>query len=105
MSGAGDVRGGVVRGVLLGEAVERPLHPAETAEEVLEAIERIGALVDALPRSQRNSALEEARSRIGNPSSSLRKLEKRLRQTAISTIGRKRAARVSQVAPDIEITD
>jgi hypothetical protein len=95
----------VVRTTLLGAPIERLLNPPETPAEVLASVERIGAIIEALPRGQRRSALEEARTRIENPSSSLRKLEKRLRQTAISTTGRQRAARLSNVAPDVEITD
>ena len=105
MTTARDGNDPVVRTTLLGNPVERLLNPPETRDEVLASIERIGAIIDALPRGQRGSALEEARTRIENPSSSLRKLEKRLRQTAISTTGRQRAARLSSLAPDVEITD
>ena len=95
----------VVKTSILGRPVERPIYAPETAAEVVAAIERIEALIEAMSGKQQREAAEEAVQRIAAPSASLRKLEKRLRQTAISTVGRRRAEKIAALAPELHITD
>jgi hypothetical protein len=90
---------------LLGKSIERSLLPPETAEEVIEAVARIEEIIKTLQDKQRASALADAMNRIATPSASLRKLEKRLRQTAITTTGRRRLERIRELNPDIDIVD
>jgi hypothetical protein len=90
---------------LLGRKIERSLLPPETAEEVIEAVARIEEIIESLEGKQRASALADATNRIATPSASMRKLEKRLRQTAIATTGRRRLERIRELAPDLDIVD
>src|SRR3954469_2838876 len=90
---------------LLGKQIERSLLPPETAEEVIASVARIEEIIKYLPDRQRSSALSDATNRIATPSASLRKLEKRLRQTAITTTGKRRLERIRELNPEIDIVD
>ncbi|MEO5511252.1 MAG: hypothetical protein ABIV28_04390, partial [Longimicrobiales bacterium] len=90
---------------LLGRKVERSLLPPETAEEVVSAAMRLEAIIASMPEPQRSSSLKDALNRLSVPEASLRKLEKRMRQTAISAISRKRLEKIYELAPDLDIVD
>lgn len=95
---------GVVEGELHGRAFTRLLVRDE-AEVVLGVVDRIGALLEELPAEAREEALEYALERLSNPTASLRKLEKRIRQRVIAANLGERAAAVRAEAPGFEVED
>jgi ATP-dependent RNA helicase SUPV3L1/SUV3 len=99
------VSDGTARVTLLGVELERPLADGETAAGVREAVARIGELLDVLSAPARSLLREEAVQKIGSPASSLRKLEKKVRQAAIEEVGRTRMREVLQLAPDVGVDD
>jgi ATP-dependent RNA helicase SUPV3L1/SUV3 len=94
-----------MRDALRRAAAARPLGGGETPDQVEAAVERIGDLLAALPDPERVALLGDALDRIATLGSSLRKLEKRIRQTAIAAAGSARYAAVVEAAPDIIIDD
>jgi hypothetical protein len=90
---------------LLGAAAERPLGSGETPDTVRGAVQRIGALLMVLPASHRSLLLDEAVQKVRSPASSLRKLEKKVRQAAITATGRERMRELARLAPDIHVDD
>jgi ATP-dependent RNA helicase SUPV3L1/SUV3 len=90
---------------LLGITVERPVGSDETPASVHGAIQRIGALLAVLPAPHRSMLLDEAVQKLASPTSSLRKLEKKVRQAAIDAVGRNRIRDLARLAPDISIDD
>lgn len=94
----------MVEGELFGRPFTRLLVRDE-AEAVESAVERIAALITELPESARGEVLDYAVERLTNPTASLRKLEKRIRQRSIAERLDERAAAVRALAPGFEVDD
>lgn len=94
-----------LRRELTGAAAERPLAGGETPDQVEAAVERIGDLLLTLEEPDRSELFEEALAKIPSERSSLRKLEKKIRQTAIAVSAQGRYDEVAELAPDIVIDD
>lgn len=90
---------------LLEAAADRPFAGGETADQVEAAVERIAELLAAVPEPTHAELLEEALRRIPDASSSLRKLEKKVRQVAIRAVTDERLAELADAAPEILIED
>ncbi len=71
----------------------------------IETVGRISELVRTLPELEREELVADAVRRLGNPMSSLRKLEKHLRQHALRARMDERAAEVREAAPHIRVVD
>lgn len=93
-----------VEGKLFGRPFTRLLVRDEP-EAVEDAVERIAALIEELPERAQDEALDYAVERLENPSSSLRKLEKRIRQRSIAERLDERVAEVRARAPGLEVDD
>jgi ATP-dependent RNA helicase SUPV3L1/SUV3 len=96
---------GSVQVTLLGATAERPLADGESADEVRATARRVAELLQVLPSAERALLHEEALQKLASPTSSLRKLEKKVRQAAIGAVGRARMRELAALAPDIEIDD
>jgi ATP-dependent RNA helicase SUPV3L1/SUV3 len=94
-----------IRAALARAAAERPLTGGEAPDLVEAAVGRIADLLVALPPEQRSTLVEEAVVKVAAPTSSLRKLEKRIRQAAIMEVASARHDDVAALAPDIRIDD
>ncbi|HEX6309486.1 MAG TPA: helicase-related protein [Longimicrobiales bacterium] len=90
---------------LLDAAADRPLMGGETHDLVEEAAVRIADLLKTIEEPERGVLFEEALSRVAMPGTSLRKLEKRIRQAAIGAAGSARVRAVVALAPEIQIDD
>ncbi|HEX9108351.1 MAG TPA: helicase-related protein, partial [Longimicrobiales bacterium] len=77
----------------------------EAREAFAETAGRIAELVRTLPDPEREGAVAEAVQRLANPSSSLRKLEKHLRQHALRTRMTGRANEMRGLSSDIRVID
>jgi ATP-dependent RNA helicase SUPV3L1/SUV3 len=84
---------------------ERPFSGGETLDQLEAAIGRIAEMLEAVPEPERSELLEDAVFKVMTPSSSLRKLEKRVRQAALASATDERYARVAALAPEIRIDD
>lgn len=93
------------RQALLDAAADRPLIGGETDDLIEDAAARIADLLKSIHGPERWSLLDEALARMSTPGSSLRKLEKRIRQAAIGAAGSERARAVVALAPEIRIDD
>jgi ATP-dependent RNA helicase SUPV3L1/SUV3 len=96
---------GGVRDALLGAAGERPAVGGESPDQVEAAVGRMAELLAAVPEPGRSALLQEALRRIPEPTSSLRKLEKKIRQVAIRAVSDERLRALAQAAPEIMIED
>jgi hypothetical protein len=94
-----------IRVVLERAVTERSPFEDAGSKEVREAVARIADLLAALPESAQRGWLQEAVARMRVPGSSLRKLEKRLRQALIMLASAERIREVVQQAPEIRIDD
>jgi ATP-dependent RNA helicase SUPV3L1/SUV3 len=94
-----------MRKALLAAAAERPAVGGEAPDQVEAAVERIAELLDAVPEPDRTWLVQEALARLPTPASSLRKLEKKVRQAAIRGLSRMTLAAVAELAPEIRIDD
>jgi ATP-dependent RNA helicase SUPV3L1/SUV3 len=101
----GSVDDGEIRASLLRAAAERPFTGGETRDQLETVVLRIGELLATLPEPQRTELLTESLLKIGTSSSSLRKLEKRVRQAALGAGAAARHTDVVALAPDIRIDD
>jgi hypothetical protein len=95
----------VVRVRILDVDVERPLGADEDAAGVRAAAARIAELLELLSQPARTLLLEEAAAKLASPTSSLRKLEKKVRQAAIRELASPRMRAAAGLAPDISIDD
>lgn len=86
-------------------AAERPTVGGETPDQVEAAVERIADLLLTLDEPERSILFEEALRKIPSERSSLRKLEKKIRQAAIADSAASRYDDVVALAPDIVIDD
>ncbi|CAN5639937.1 hypothetical protein BH23GEM10_BH23GEM10_07570 [soil metagenome] len=86
-------------------AAERPPVGGETPDQVEAAVGRIGDLLLTLDEPERSILYEEALRKIPSERSSLRKLEKKIRQAAIADSAQARYDDVVALAPDIVIDD
>jgi ATP-dependent RNA helicase SUPV3L1/SUV3 len=96
---------GLIRRMLLEAAAERPYAGGETPDQVEAVVERVAELLAALPEPAHTELLEEALRRLPDASSSLRKLEKKVRQVAIRAVSRERLDEVAAAAPELLIED
>jgi ATP-dependent RNA helicase SUPV3L1/SUV3 len=94
-----------VRLELPGVTVERPLAAGEDAAAVQAAVGRIVALLEVLPAAARALLLAEAADKLAAPTSSVRKLEKKVRRAAIDAVAGDRIRAVAELAPDIAVDD
>jgi ATP-dependent RNA helicase SUPV3L1/SUV3 len=94
----------MVEGELFGRSFTRLLIRDE-AEAVEGAVERIAALIAELPEAARGESLDFALERLADPTASLRKLEKRIRQRSIAERLDERAAAVRALAPGFQVDD
>ncbi|MBX6364658.1 MAG: hypothetical protein IRZ00_12390 [Gemmatimonadetes bacterium] len=85
------------------EARRAALEAARTS--LRDAARRLEALAAALPEEERAAALQDAERRLANPSSSLRKLEKHLRQRVLRESVAGRAAEIGAIAPRVRVVD
>lgn len=92
----------LVEGELLGRTFTRLLI-RDDESVVLGAVERIESLLEELPEPAREEALDFAVERLSDPSASLRKLEKRIRQRLIAESLDERAAAVRAEAPGFRV--
>ncbi|CAN5737171.1 hypothetical protein BH23GEM9_BH23GEM9_31900 [soil metagenome] len=96
---------GGVGAVLLKVAAARPYAGGETADQVEAAVERIAELLETIPEPAYTELLAEALRRIPDAASSLRKLEKKVRQVAIRAVSSEYLAALAELAPEIRIDD
>lgn len=96
---------GELRQTLLDAAADRPFVGGETEEDVRGFAERVADLLLTIDEPDRSSLLNEALAKFASASASLRKLEKRIRQSALSAAGAARARAAVELAPDIRIDD
>lgn len=94
-----------MREALARAAMVRPLAGGEAPDQVEAAVSRIGDLLATLPAGVRGRLLNEAVAKIASSASSLRKLEKKIRQAAIVQAGGARYDAIAAAAPDILIDD
>lgn len=94
-----------IRAALLEAAARRWMVGGETPDQVEEAALRIADLLVTLEEPTRSRLLAEAVVKISTAESSLRKLEKKVRQAAIATVSEERLKEAAEVAPDIIIDD
>jgi hypothetical protein len=66
---------------------------------------RVSDLLRSLPDLERGEVLEDAVRRLANPTSSLRKLEKQIRQRALRAHMGERTEELRQASPDIRVVD
>jgi ATP-dependent RNA helicase SUPV3L1/SUV3 len=90
---------------LLEAAEGRPDGGGETRDQVEAAVTRIAELLAAVSEPAHAALREEALRRIPDASSSLRKLEKKVRQVAIRAVSRERLAELAAAAPELLIED
>src|SRR5690606_18593980 len=102
--GGGNVRD-EIRQALLDAAGTRPLMGGETSDLVEDTAVRIAELLATIEEPERGVLLDEALTKVAAPGTSLRKLEKRLRQAAIGAAGSARARAIVALAPEIQIDD
>jgi ATP-dependent RNA helicase SUPV3L1/SUV3 len=96
---------GVVEGELLGKPFARLLVRGEEEGAVQAAVGRIRELIASLPEAAQEDALEFALERLEDPTASLRKLEKRVRQRVIAERLSERALAARAAAPGFGIDD
>ena len=94
-----------LRAAVLRAAAARPLGGGEAPDQVEAAARRIAALLAALPPDTVAPLREEALAKLEAAGSSLRKLEKKVRQAALATVSRERVAAAAALAPEIRIED
>ena len=94
-----------IRRRIMEAVAERPLGGGETPDMVETAAERIANLLISLDEADRDELLEEALRKLPRPESSLRKLEKKIRQLALATVHPARLEEAAELAPEIEIED
>ncbi|HUF49293.1 MAG TPA: helicase-related protein [Longimicrobiales bacterium] len=94
-----------LRRQVLEAAALRPLVGGETPDMVEAVALRIADLLDSLEERDRRVLLEEALRRLPAAESSLRKLEKKIRQAALATVSPARLDEAAALAPDIIIED
>jgi len=94
-----------IRAALLAAARERPLVGGETPDMIEDAADRIADLLVTLEGDNRADLVREAVQKLAMPESSLRKLEKKVRQVALSTVSEERLDAAASLAPDILIED
>jgi ATP-dependent RNA helicase SUPV3L1/SUV3 len=90
---------------LVDAAAARERVPDESPEMVRDSVRRIAELISVLPHYERDLHFEEARRKVASHRSSLRKLEKKLRQAAILDVAEARIDAVVGLAPEIRIDD
>jgi len=94
-----------MRDALLAAAARRPLGGGESPDQLEDAAHRIADLLGTLEEHQRTPLFEEALQKLGAPESSVRKLEKKIRQIALATVDPARLEEAAGLAPDIVIDD
>ena len=94
-----------MRSALLAAAATRPLGGGESPDQLEDAAHRIADLLDAMEEEERAPLFEEALQKLAAPESSLRKLEKKIRQRALATVSLERLEEAAELAPDIVIDD
>jgi ATP-dependent RNA helicase SUPV3L1/SUV3 len=94
-----------IRAALLAAARERPLFGGETPDMIEDAADRIADLLVTLEGRDRVDLTREAVQKLAMPESSLRKLEKKVRQVALATVSEERLDAAAALAPDILIED
>lgn len=102
MEGPGEEQ---IRTALLEAAAGRWLVGGESPDQIEEAALRIAELLATLEEPTRSRLLAEAVVKISTAESSLRKLEKKIRQASIATVSEDRLREASAIAPDIIIDD
>jgi len=77
----------------------------EAFDQIEDAALRIADLLKTIEEPEQRVLFDEAMAKLATPGSSVRKLEKRIRQAAIGAAGSARARAVVDTAPDIAIDD
>jgi hypothetical protein len=103
--GWGRVDVAALREALTIAASNRELTPEDTRESVAEAVGRIAELLSAVPGEEQADLFDEAVRKVASSRSSLRKLEKKMRQEAIAWAAEARADAVLDLAPELRIDD
>ena len=90
---------------LLAAASDRPLEGGESPDQVEAAALRVYELLRSMSAQESEGLVEEAIEKLANPRSSLRKLEKKVRQAALAMVSDARLEEAAALAPEIVIED
>ncbi|NJD09040.1 MAG: hypothetical protein FIB01_00890 [Gemmatimonadetes bacterium] len=94
-----------IRAAVRAAAAVRPLAGGETPDLVEAAALRIADLLESMRSPDRAVLLADVLQKLAAPGSSLRKLEKKVRQAALATVSAERMAAVRALAPELLIED